>query len=95
VLAIGADGFFKAIIRRHPASVCWSWALEWNHKYRIVGFFGEQEPAKAVVAMFPVMKVTTITQGTDRYVSYRIETALMDKDDKLFQWDKKGKGKEA
>ena len=49
VLAIGADGFFKAIIRRHPAAVCWSWALEWNHKYRIVGFFGEIEPARALV----------------------------------------------
>jgi hypothetical protein len=89
VLAIGADEFFKAIIRRHPVSVCWSWALEWNHKYRIVGFFGEQEPARAMVTIFPMIKVTTITQGTDRYVSYRTETDLMDKDDKLFQWEKK------
>lgn len=87
VIAIGADGFFKAIIRRHPAAVCWSWALEWNHKYRIVGFFGEQEPAKNIVATFPRMDVKTVAQGPNEYVSYRIEKALADEDDMLFNWD--------
>lgn len=87
VIAIGADGFFKAIIRRHPAAVCWSWALEWNHKYRIVGFFGEQEPAKNIVATFPTIDVTTMAQGPNEYVSYRIEKALADEDDTLFHWD--------
>jgi len=91
VIAIGADGFFKAIIRRHPAAVCWSWALEWNHKYRIVGFFGEQVPAKYVFDTFPVMDVTTIAQGPNEYVSYRIEKALADEDDTLFHWDNERK----
>lgn len=88
VIAIGADGFFKAIIRRHPAAVCWSWALEWNHKYRIVGFFGEHKVAQQIVGAFPSIEVTTITQGPDKYLRYRIETPLAEEDDTLFLLDK-------
>ena len=87
IIAIGADGFFKAIIRRHPDAICWSWALEWNHKYRIIGFFGEQEPVKNIVATFPMMKVPTLYQGPNQYVSFRIEKALADIDDTLFYWE--------
>lgn len=86
VIAIGADGFYKAMIRRHPAATCWSWALEWNHKYRIVGFFGEQKPVEDLVAAFPKMKVTTMMQGPNEYVSYRLEQTLADQDDRLFYW---------
>jgi len=87
VIAICADGFFKAIIRRHPNAVRWSWALEWNHKYRTVGFFGETEPTKNIVATFPEMEITTMAQGSNQYVGFRIEKPLADEDDILFYWD--------
>ncbi len=85
VLAIGADGFFKVVIRRHPTEVCWSWALEWNHKYRIVGFFGEQEPARTIANTFPPLEAVTITQGQNYYTRYRFELALEEEEDNLFK----------
>jgi hypothetical protein len=40
----GADGFFKLWIRRKDEGVgLWAWALEWNHSFRAVGFFGVEE----------------------------------------------------
>ena len=49
LLVSTADGFFKAAIRRHAEVPCWSWALEWNMKYRIVGFFGDRATAETIV----------------------------------------------
>jgi len=83
----GADGFFKVIIRRHPEAECWSWGLEWNKNYRVVGFFGEQEAAQAVVNTFPSLEARTILQGPDRYMRFRTETKLDEENDRLFFWN--------
>jgi len=85
VLAIGADSFFKIAIRRHPDAVCWSWALEWNQNYRVIGFFGEEEPIRAILADFPVLTTNTIAQGPNEFVSFRTETSLKESDDYLFE----------
>jgi hypothetical protein len=85
VLAIGADGFFKVAIRRHPAEVCWSWALEWNCKYRIVGFFGEHEQAQAVANTFPPLEWITLIKGHNYNDHYRFEVALEEEKDNLFE----------
>ena len=87
VLAIGADGFFKVAIRKHPTEVCWSWALEWNHKYRIVGFFGEQEPAQTIANTFPSIKAVMLIQSPSDYMHYRFEVPLEDEEDKLFEFN--------
>lgn len=87
VLATGADGYFKVAIRRHPTATCWSWALEWNNNYRIVGFFGEQAPAEAVASAFPPLERTTIAQGNNGWLRYRTEVALAEEEDRLFCWD--------
>ena len=87
VLAIGADGFFKVAIRKHPTEVCWSWALEWNHKYRIVGFFGEQEPAQTIANTFPSIKAVMLIQSPSDYMQYRFEVPLEDEEDKLFEFN--------
>jgi hypothetical protein len=86
VLAIGAGSFFKSAIRRHPDAVCWSWALEWNQNYRVIGFFGEKEPVRAILADFPVLKTSTITQGPNEFVKLRAEASLKESDDCLFEW---------
>lgn len=85
-LADGANGFFRIAMRRHPTAAFWSWALEWNRKYRIVGFFGEREPAEAMASTLPHLKPTMIAQGPNSYVGYRKETPIAD-DDKLFYWN--------
>jgi hypothetical protein len=86
-VAIGADGFFKAIIRRHPSTVCWSWAIEWNQQYRIVGFFGEREPAESIVNTFPYLEAVTLAQGPDQYLRARKEKKLDNEDDILFLYN--------
>jgi len=86
ILAISADGYFKVAIRKHPEAPCWSWALEWNQKYRIVGFFGAQDPAAKLAKTFPKLKAVKIAQSGNDWVAYRIEIPLKDEDDKLFYW---------
>lgn len=86
LLAIGADGFFKVAIRRHPEAECWSWALEWNKKHRVIGFFGDQAAAEAVAKGLPRIRLQTIMEGPVSFVRYHQETALPESDDKLFYW---------
>ncbi len=82
-----ADGFFKSAIRRHPNSACWSWALEWNKNYRIVGFFGDLEAARNIAGTFPRLKTQIVSQGTDHHLSFRAEKRLNKDDDLMFSWD--------
>lgn len=84
LLAITADGFFKAMIRRHPEAVCWSWAVEWNHNLRVVGFFGEREPVLATAKTLPRLRVETIFEGPGEALRYRMETRLSDEEDQMF-----------
>jgi len=87
VLAIGADGFFKIVIRRHPTADCWSWALEWNKKHRVVGFFGDRRAAEEIVRGFPRLEMQSMAEGPDNFLRYHREIALPDDEDKLFYWE--------
>jgi hypothetical protein len=87
VIAVGADGFFKLVIRRHPAAECWSWAVEWNHGYRVVGFCGDRAPAETIVRQFPRMPMKTVFHRPNEYLRVRTEVALVEQDDTLFHWD--------
>ncbi len=84
---ITANGYFKAMIRKHPSANCWSWALEWNKNYRVVGFFGEIEAAKAVAAGLPKLEMSTLAEGPDKYIHLRTETPLNEEEDNLFTID--------
>ena len=87
VLASNADGFFKVLVRRHPGADCWSWALEWNHSHRVIGFFGDEQAARDIAASFPHLKLQTAAQGPGHTLRFRTETALDPEEDKLFYWD--------
>ena len=82
---VSADGFFKAVIRRHPSRACWAWALEWNHSHRLIGFFGEREPAQDIVDALPMRQVHSIHEGPRRSLHYSVDTPLDEADDTLFQ----------
>jgi hypothetical protein len=84
VLGASADGYFKVAIRRHPTAECWSWALEWNKQYRLIGFFGNRTAADAVTGSFPPLKMFVIPQGPNEYFRVRKEVALSESEDKLF-----------
>ncbi|NOX67062.1 MAG: HNH endonuclease [Chlorobi bacterium] len=89
-LGIGAEGFFKVIIRRHPSEVCWSWGIEWNQNYRIVGFFGEEKSVREVTNDFPALDVKTLAQNANNFIKYRDEKAISEENDLIFRWETVG-----
>jgi hypothetical protein len=85
VHAIGADGFFKLLIRRHlEGAPVWSWAVEWNHAMRIVGFVGDEAAIVALTREMPDQPMHVIHQTEKEWITFRTETALPEADDSLF-----------
>jgi hypothetical protein len=83
-----AEGFFKLLVRRHPAADCWSWAIEWNQTTRLIGFFGDQDAADATIAGLPTLKMKEIATPPDgAVVRMRLEQALDPAADILFECD--------
>ena len=80
VLGCTADEFYKVAMKRHPDADCWSWALEWNKSFRLVGFFGNHQAAKDVVSRFPRLEFHIVVLGW----SFRRETPLDESKDSLF-----------
>lgn len=83
--AVTADGFFKVMTRRHPSADCWAWAVEWNRSHRLIGFFGEREPAQEVVNRCPPSNLVTVFERPDQSLRYSREIALPEADDTLFK----------
>lgn len=81
-----ADGYFAVAIRRHPNAETWSWALEWNMGYRLIGFFGAREPAQAIVDAFPPLPTHTGHEDASGGWRVRTEVALPEGEDHLFSW---------
>jgi hypothetical protein len=86
VLAVNADGFFKVIIRKHPDADCWSWAIEWNHALRIIGFAGDVDAAKEIAGTFPQLEVHSIHEAPNQFFCHRTEVAIKEEDDILFEY---------
>lgn len=82
-----ADGYFKSIIRRHPDAECWSWAVEWNKNYRVVGFFGSRISAQEVVDGFLIPQLASIKTSDNSYIHHRLDVKLAEEDDVLFEWE--------
>jgi hypothetical protein len=80
-----ADGYFKSIIRRHPAAECWSWAVEWNKNYRVIGFFGSRASAQELVDGFVAPQLTSIKTSDNSHVQHRLDVKLSEEDDILFE----------
>ena len=81
-----AKDHFSATIRKHPSFDLWSWAVEWNKSYRIVGFFGQEIPAREALAALPSLEITSIAESETRWVRYRVDTPLKAEEDMLFFW---------
>ena len=41
-----AHSYFSVLIKRAPNAALWSWVLEWNRSFRVIGLFGDEAPAK-------------------------------------------------
>ena len=70
--AIGADTFFKMIIRRHPeGKEVWAWALEWNHSIRVIGFAGREEEVREITAHRPDVPFDVVHEESNHSVRVR------------------------
>lgn len=87
VMAGSAEGFYKVALKKHPQAFCWSWALEWNHSLRVVGFFGDHNDCQEVIAKLPSPQFKQLSNKSGRMLRYREETPLSNhQEDKLFFW---------
>jgi hypothetical protein len=84
VHAVTADGYFKLAIKKHPELLVWSFAVEWNESYRIVGFFGDTSGLIHLRDRVPELAMETIHAQGDDWIRHRREVPLSDDDDKLF-----------
>ncbi len=85
VHAIGADGFFKLRIYRHPEGTkIWAWAIEWNQAMRVVGFAGDEAGVHALLKDMPDQPMHLIHETEREWIRFRAETALLDEEDDLF-----------
>lgn len=84
LLGVGAGGFFKVAIRRHPTAICWSWAYEWNQSLRVIGYFGDETEGQTLATSLPTVAWTTIRRRGNRTLRYHEEIPLSDEVDTLF-----------
>ncbi len=84
-----ADGFYRAMIKRHPDATCWSWALEWNKNFRVVGFFGDEQASQEIIAGFPDLEYLPLPDQPDQpglKRSIRREIPLDENEDRMFEY---------
>lgn len=81
-----AKDYFVVVIRRHPSAACWSWAIEWNQQYRLIGLFGEQEPSEALLNELPRPKVEVVAQRGEDWFGICPDVPLNNEQDRLFEW---------
>ena len=86
-IGITADGYYRSIIRRHPSAECWSWAVEFNKNYRVIGFFGLRQSAQEIVDGFVFPEMKPIENGGNSRIAYRADVKLTENDDLLFEWE--------
>lgn len=79
-----AKGFFRVIIRKHPVDEIWSWAVEWNKSYRVIGFFGSEAKARLVISSFNHYNMKFYESSDGEIWGLREDVPLKDEDDILF-----------
>lgn len=85
ILATGASGFFKLLIRKRPTGAnVWSWAVEWNQCLRVFGFAGDAGAMEEIGRHVPPITVQPHAVGPNEWVAMRIEEELSAADDDLF-----------
>jgi hypothetical protein len=85
LIMCGKQAFFRIIIRRKVGFDLWSWAVEWNRTFRVIGFFGAEELVEEAVAALPKLKAKELAKKDSSYLRIRDEEALPDAEDTLFE----------
>lgn len=84
ILGVSANGFFKVAMRRDSATALWSWAFEWNQRFRVIGFFGNEAPARIILKKLSPAPTTFLRQNGNEVTRYRTEIPISPEDDRLF-----------
>lgn len=92
VHGIGADGFYKVMIRRNPSATVWSWVTEWNRSYRVAGFAGEEAEIRSLLATLPAQRMEIVRQTETERIRMRLETELPAEADDLFTVSRPAEG---
>jgi len=82
ILGTTAEGYFKINIRRHPNLNIWSWAIEWNQNYRLIGFFGDLNTIEFKKSLPPLLANTVSKHKGNWQIS--LEKEIDEKEDILF-----------
>jgi hypothetical protein len=85
VHGVAASGYFCVCIKksRDPREL-WSWALEWNRTFRVIGFMGDEEAARDAAKALTWPQKHIRQTGPDSSEAFRVEERLADADDRLF-----------
>jgi len=81
---ITAKENFKLNTRKKEKFDCWSWALEWNQYYRLIGFFGNEEVIRDVAKEIVFPKPLSIMQNDESIIRTYKETTIIPEQDNLF-----------
>ena len=82
VLGNAANGYFRVVMkRRDEQTLLWSFALEWNKSYRVIGFFGDKDASEHTVDALTFDPMFQTGVG----LRYREEVPLAASEDALFE----------
>ncbi|CAB3754015.1 HNH endonuclease signature motif containing protein [Paraburkholderia humisilvae] len=83
IQGVGADGFFRVIIRRHSADEqVWAWAVEWNRSFRVMGFAGNRDVIEGLLTQAPEQRAISVHRTEKEIIRLRAEEPLpLDQDD--------------
>jgi hypothetical protein len=84
VHAVAAQGYFKLSLRRNPVVECWSWALEWNHNTRVIGFLGNADAIRDSTERLQHPGRHVIQTSDGSVLTLRDEIPLEESNDALF-----------
>ncbi len=87
LILIAANGYYKAMLRRHPEAECWAWAIEWNKAYRVLGFIGERDAAQEIAKNLREPKTHRILATPEHTIRFREERPISEDNDILFAAD--------
>jgi hypothetical protein len=83
-IGTAADRYFRVSIRREPTGAeVWSWALEWNQNFRVIGFFGNVSAVDVERRKLPQLLMKDVIEGPIKY-RVRLDVPLAPEDDRLF-----------
>jgi hypothetical protein len=79
-----AGGYFKVAVRKHPDKHVWSWALEWNQNFRLIGYLGNDEDVDPEFDRLDKVTVRQMSQADGSVIRLRGEVELGPDQDRMF-----------